>query len=232
MDGDTTRMSPISIKLGFWSALLFTILGVGYGIGMGVFFMKYSIPAWTNIESYADFMKSMPQLFYSLCQITAFLSAPVFIILLCSIHEYAHSDKKILTRIAICFGIIFVGLSSITYFIQFTVVPQNISEGSINGLEQFVQLNVKSFIAAIVVLGWGMFMGLTSIFIAPVFSGGRLEKSIKWLFIISGIFCIINMIGYVLQTVTLSLLATGIYDITLTSACILLCILFRGQRSK
>ncbi len=220
-------MSLLSIKLGFWSSFLFTIMGIGYGLGMGIFFAKYSIPMWTNIESYADFMKSKPQLFFSLCQITAFLSGLIFIVLLNSIHEYAQDEKKVLTRIGMCFGTIFIVLASITYFVQFTVVPQNISNGSLGGLEQFVELNTKSFIAAIVILGWGLFLGLTSFFIAPVFSNGKLEIYIKWLFIFNGVFCIMNTIGYMLQNVELSLISTAFYGLALTLAGILLCILFR-----
>lgn len=231
MDKNTAKMSSLSVRLGFWSALLFVIMGVGYGLGMGIFFMKYPVPTWSNIERYADFMKSAPQLFFSLCQITAFLSGIIFIVLLCSIYDYAQAEKKILTRIGMCFGTIFITLASIAYFVQFTVVPQNIVTGNLSGLEQFVELNTRSFIASIVLLGWGVFLGLTSFFLAPVFSNGKLEKFIKWFFILTGIFCIINTIGYMLQIVTLSLVSTGIFNITLTSACILLCILFRKLRS-
>lgn len=232
MDKNIVKMSSLSARLGFWSALLFAIMGVGYGLGMGIFFMKYPVPTWNNIESYADFMRSASQLFFSMCQITAFLSGIIFIVLLCSIHEYAQAEKKILTRIGLCFGTIFVVLASITYFVQFTVIPQNISDGNLQGLEQFVELNTKSFISAIVILGWGLFLGLTSFFIAPVFSNGKLEKFIKWLFILSGTFLVLNTIGYMIQNVSLCLISTGIYGITLTLASVLLCILFRKLRNK
>lgn len=228
----TIRMNSISIKLGFWSAFLITIMGLGYGLIMGIYFlMKYPIPTWTSIENYATFTRSIGNLFFSLGQIIAFLSGLLFIILLCCIHEYAQNEKKILTRIGMCFTTISVVLASITYFVQFTVVPQNISNGNLSGLEQFVQLNTKSFMSAIVILGWGLFMGLASYFIAPVFSYGRLEKFIKWFFILSGIFLNLNFIGYILQNISLCLISTSIYNITLSSACISLCILFKKQRS-
>lgn len=231
MDKNVVKMSALSTRLGFWSALLFAIMGVGYGLGMGIFFMKYPMPTWSNIESFADFMKSSSQLFFSMCQITAFLSGIIFIILLCSIHEHAKVEKKIFTRIGMCFGTVFVMLASITYFVQFTVIPQNISDGSLQGLEQFVQLNTKSFISAIVILGWGLFLGLTTFFIAPVFSNGKLENLIKWSFILSGIFLVLNTIGYMIQNVFLCLISTGIYSFTLTLASVLLCILFRKLRN-
>lgn len=224
-------MNLIAKKLGFWSALLFTIMGVGYETGMGIFFTKYSIPKWTTIESYAEFMKSIPQLLFTICQITAFLSGLIFLILLCCIHEFAKPDRKILTRIGLCFGIIFVTLASITYFIQFTVIPQNIANASLQGLEQYVELNTKSFSASIVILGWGLFLPIALFFTAPVFSEGKLMKSIKWSFITTGVFCFISLLGYMFQIVALGLIATALYGVTLTLASILLCFFFKKLKS-
>ena len=132
-----------------------------------------------------------------------------------SIHDYAPGDKKILTRISICFAAIFTVLSSINYFIQFTAVRQSILQGHLEGLEQFVQLNPASVTFALAMLGWTLFLGLSSFFIAPVFSGGRLEKVIKYLFFINGIFCMIGAIGYVFEMLLLSLLYFSVMGIAM-----------------
>lgn len=220
-------MNSLSIKIGFWSAFLFTLASAAYGAAAGIFFSLYPIPSWSGIYAYASFMSSTPQNLFSFCQVLAFLSGLLFIPLLCSIHDFAQEEKKILAKIGICFGVVFVVLSSMCYFIQFTIVPQNILSGQINGLEHFVELNTKSFIAAITVLGWGLFFGLTTLFIAPVFSGGKRENVIRWSFIITGIFCILNTLGFMLQNIMLSIASTLIFNSSVLIACISLCMLFK-----
>lgn len=227
MKQDFIKMNPLSIKIGFLSSLFFTIMGIGYAIGLGTTFSFFSMPSWTDIHSYASFIKSMPGTFFTICQITAFLAGPIFIMLLCSIYDFAKNEKKVLIRIGICFGIIFVVLMSMCYFVQLTVIPQNIYNGQLDGLEQFVELNTKSFMASMVVLGYSLFLGLASLFIAPAFYQSRLEKSICLFLIIGGISSILELIGSLLPNLLmLSIAFTGIANVSLIIVGILLCILF------
>ena len=233
MNGTFAKKNSLSIKLGFWSAFLFTAMGVGYLIGLGTTFSVFSMPSWTDINSYASFIKSLPGMFYTLCQITAFLVGPPFILLMCSIYDFAQTEKKILARIAICFGIIFVVLMSMCYFVQLTVIPQNVHSGNLGGLDQFVELNAKSFIASMVVLGYSLFLGFASLFIAPVFFQNRLEKAIRVAFIIGGVFSILELVGCIFpKMVMLAMAFTGIANISLIIAGVLLCILFRKVSRK
>jgi hypothetical protein len=48
------------------------------------------------------------------------------------------------------------------------------------------------------VLGY-FFMGLSTLFIVPIFQSGRLEKSIRWLFVFNGILGIGGAIGFALN---------------------------------
>jgi FtsH-binding integral membrane protein len=67
-------------------------------------------------------------------------------------------------------------------------------------------LNPVSAIAAVNLLGWTLFFGLSSLFIYPVFGNSSLEKVLKYSFLANGIFCIIGAIGYILNIPVLQLL--------------------------
>lgn len=81
-------------------------------------------------------------------------------IMVCCIHEYTSHEKKILTRIAICFAIMFAAFSSMNYFVQFTAFRLSILSDQLEGLEQLIQWNPASAFYSINLLGWTLFLGM------------------------------------------------------------------------
>jgi hypothetical protein len=51
---------------------------------------------------------------------------------------------------------------------------------------------------ALVILSWGMFQGLASLAIAPVFGSGKLENALKWLLVIYGLNGLMGGVGCLL----------------------------------
>jgi hypothetical protein len=182
----------LTSKLGYWSSILFAATGVGYALGMIALLLSFPIPEWNGIRSTVAEFSTMYVNFYSLCQFMAFISAPIYVIMLCCIHDSAPADKKILTSISLGFGIIFAALSSINYFVQFTSVRLNVLNSQLEGLEQFVQWNPTSAFYFINLLGWTLFLGLSSIFVATVFTKEKRGRLIKWLFMLNGTTCILG----------------------------------------
>ena len=199
-------MSRLSVKLGFWSALLMAIAFIVYTIAFGAILISFRIPPWTGLSEFIASIDDTWYLYYTLCQLLAFLTPLLFVLVVNSLHDYAPNNKKILTRISISFAIVFTVFSSINYFIQFSAVRLNILHGQPEGLEQFIQLNPLSLITAINILGWTLFLGLSSLFIVPIFSGGRLHKVIQLSFLANGILCILGAIGYVFEILLLNIL--------------------------
>lgn len=222
----------LSAKIGFWSALSLLVLTIGYTVGAGVGFAVMPVEYMMDIRNFAAKISGVYQNFFSLCQATAFLIGPVYLVLLCCISEYTPNEKKILSRIAISFGIIFTVLSCFTYYVQFTTVRQSILIGQLEGLDQFTVLNPRSAIGAINLLGWTLFLGLSSLFIAPTFDKVKLEKVIKWTLNVSGIACVLGAIAFVLEISWYLMLYTMITTITFTVASISLCIFFKRMGKK
>ena len=168
------------------------------------------------------------QFFQHLARLTMLLFGPLFIVMLNSIYEFADDDKKVLARIAIGFGLGFAILTGINYFVQLSVVRQSIANGHVEGLVQVVQANPTSAISGINILGWSLFLGLASLFAGSVFSGSRLEKTIRIMFLLNGIFCILGGVGYVFEMIVLLFLSINFgMGGAVTTITILLSILFK-----
>ena len=68
------------------------------------------------------------------------------------------------TRIALSLGIGFAVLAGLFYFVQITAVRWSVQLGETTGLEQIIQANPLSALAAMNMLGWTLFLGLASLF--------------------------------------------------------------------
>jgi energy-converting hydrogenase Eha subunit C len=199
-------MNRLSIKLGLWAAVLIAITFIVYTISFSAILLFFRIPTWTSLP---DFIASTSGNWfspYTFCQFLAFLTPPLFVLLINSVHDKTSDVKKSLTRASLCFSLIFATLSSIHYFVQFTAVRLGMLHGHTDGLEQFIQLNPDSVIVAINMLGWTVFFGLSSLFMVPIFSSGKLGKVIKFSFLVNGIICILGAIGYILEVTILNIL--------------------------
>jgi hypothetical protein len=130
---------------------------------------------------------------YLVSNISGFILTSIFLIVITCIYYSAPDDKKILGHIGLSFAIIYATLISINYFIQLTFVQFGAFNTDILSIT-----NPQSMMMTIEVLGY-FFMGLSTLFIAPIFQSGRLEKSIRWLFIFNGILGIGGAIGFALN---------------------------------
>jgi hypothetical protein len=122
--------------------------------------------------------------------IIGFLLTSSFLIVIACIHCYAPEEKKVFSLIGFSFAIIYAALISTNYFIQLTFVNQTTYDASMFGMT-----DPQSMMWVIEVLGY-FFMGLATLFTAPVFGSGKVEKLIKCLFIANGVLGILTPIGY------------------------------------
>jgi hypothetical protein len=227
-------MKKLSIKLGYWSSLICIATFVIWTICFVAIFKINPIFQWTNLADYINYTTNYNQLFKYLAQFAMLLFAPAFLIMLHSINDYVSEDKKILSRISICFATIFAACIGIHYFVQISSVRLSIAHGQIAGLEQFIQVNPTSGIAGINMVGWTLFFSLSSFFIAPVFSWSRLNKVIKYAFISNGIICVLGGIGFVFDNIILIFLTLnlGMGAATLTATIALLMFFRQLQRQS
>ena len=157
--------------------------------------------------------------------IIGFLLTSSFLVVMACIHCYAPEGKKVFSLVGLSFAIIYATLISVNYFIQLTFVNQTTFDVSI-----FSMTNSQSMMWVIEILGY-FFMGLATLFAAPVFGSNRTENLIKWLFVANGILGILTPIGYGLN-LPLQILLGGliVWDIIMPLSTALLAYLFKQKR--
>ncbi len=153
--------------------------------------------------------------------VSGIILIPIFILMMACIHEYAPADKKIFSRLGLLFSIGYAVLIGFNYYLQLTLVRDNLYS------DVFAMDDPQSIMWIIEVLGYG-FMGLATLSAAFIFTDGKLENGIRWLFIINGILGIGGMIGYALEW-SMNILLGGliVWDIIMPISSLLLAILFR-----
>ena len=158
--------------------------------------------------------------------VIGFLLTLTFLVVMACIHCHAPDERKVFSLVGLSFAIIYATLISVNYFIQLTFVRQSTFDASI-----FDMTNTHSMMWVIEVLGY-FFMGLSTLFAAPVFGSGRIESMIKWLFVANGILGILTPIGYALN-LPIEILLGGliVWDIVMPISTALLAYLFRIDRS-
>ncbi len=197
-------------RLGFWAAcgaaatfIVFTLCFVAIPLTTpGPLFV------WTNLAGYQTYIATHDQFLPNLARVMMLLFGPLWVILLSSLGELAPVERRLPARISLCFGALFAGLTGMHYFVQISAVRLSLARGETAGLEQFVQANPLSGMAAINLLGWTLFLGLASLFAAAALPLStqraiRLQRVIRGALVLNGIFCLLGGIGYVLDSAAL-----------------------------
>jgi hypothetical protein len=217
-------MNKLASRLGFWSAVIIALLVVLIDAGMILSAILSPMTTITSIEAYASTFNSLQMLPF----IPSLLLAPLFVIMMLSIHHYASDDKKALSQLGFSFALISAAVLSIHYYVQLTFVQQSILNHETAGVWQFAAPNPHSFFWTFAALGYG-FMGIALLCAAPVFAG-KSERAIKWLFIANGIVGIGFLIGNALSIFIVNILASFIWGVLFPIATILVGKKFRNAQ--
>ena len=224
-----TRTVPKSVsQVGFWSAVFATVFSIGYGITVIIMMVSTitrapEIPSGLNgIELFIATFQPVQML----PLIPSLLLAPTFIVLMVSIHYYAAPDKKIWSHLGIAFALIYAVMASINYITQLTIVRLSLLNNETDGLAMFVMGNSHSIFWALA-SSYG-FMNLAMLFTGPVFEGGKLERSIRWLFFANGASVVVTIFGVVVDSPPVYLLGSLVpWCVIFSIATWLLAVMFR-----
>ena len=164
------------------SALL-TIVGILFSGPVGLFIVKTSgeQPPWQSakvfIENYSP-IQTMPYAF-------GFLLVAGFLLFFASLVNAGKDEQKPLEMMGLTLAIVFGSLISFNYIIQVAYIPNALDQNEAI-LSFLTMANPKSLVWATEMFGYAI-LGLATIVVAPLFSGGGLQKIIKWLLILNGV---------------------------------------------
>ena len=200
-------MERLASRIGFWSAVLSFVFGMGY--------IVFQAADWAGLTPAP----------WSLMTLTfpSFWLALSFVILMISIYHYASDDRKIWGHIAVAFAIMYAALNAGVYFLQMAVVVPFMLNGQAEEVA-FITLKMGTFIYGLDVLGYSL-MSLATLFAAPVFVGGRLERWVRWSLIANGLLTPALLLQQNFPTFAIA----ALWAITFPIATALLAVLFKRK---
>ena len=225
---ETTTDRQTAITLGFWSAILATVFTIFF-IVLAIGTTLISPPkAWSGIQTYAENFNLLEMASF----IPAFLLAPTVVALMACIHYVTPETKKVFSLIGLAFATVYAAIIPTNYYLQLFVVRLNLESGTLDGLALLAQSNLHSVFFALETLGY-TFLSLATLFVSQVFSGGKLESWIRWLFIVSGAVGIFGVIVAPFDQPYLIFAGLGIWSFAFPISTILLSIFFRrAQKAR
>lgn len=215
-------MDNSAIKMGFWSAVVITVLVILIDVGMIASAILYPMTAITSIEAYAASFSSLQMLPF----VPSLALAPVFAVLMICIYYYSSEDKRIFGQLGFSFALICAAILSLHYYIQLTIVQQGLLTNELAGLWQLVAPNPNSFFWTLAALGYG-FMGLALLSAVPIFTE-KSDRNIKWLFIANGTIGLAFLIGNALGLFAVNIFASFVWGVLFLIATLLLAKKFKN----
>lgn len=124
----------------------------------------------------------------------AFLLVPTFLVLMACIHAYAADDRKLFGLLGLSFAVVYAAVIATDYFVQVVVIVPSVRAGETEGLSVFTMYDPHGLFLALEGLGY-LFMAAAFLWAAPIFGGGRLERSIRWIFVAGFVAAISMFVG-------------------------------------
>jgi hypothetical protein len=117
--------------------------------------------------------------------------------------------------------------SNVNWYVQLTLVPQLSQSGNTTALALLDIHEIGSLMYAMEHLGWGLFYGLATIFMALAIEGGKIGTWIRWLLIVGGVMSILYIPGIMIANQFLIDLGYYAAGVLLPVTTVLLAIRFR-----
>lgn len=176
----------------FLAAVLSTFLGVLYLIGL---------VGKLIVDGTVHSVSSPPVQFVS--AVTAILLDITLLVLFVALRRQISAKDKVFADLAVVFMTLVCATSSVSWFAQLVVLPK-IAQAGDPALTALIDIhNIGSLTYAVEHLGWGIFYGLATIFIAIAIGEGKLESWIRWLFAAGGTLSILHVLGIVITNVAI-----------------------------
>jgi hypothetical protein len=197
-----------------WSAWVVYFLGIAYGITLVVGF-----------ASVASLSAPLPDPFLAIAELLFIVMAPAMVVMMAAIHAYAPHSGKTLSVTAFGFMILLAGLTTSVHFVELMVV-RRIQPASVAGFSELFPFHWPSVLYALDIVAWDWFLGLALLFAAPLFSGGRIEASVRAGMIVSGALCLAGLVGPAIGDLNLRAIGIAGYAVVLPVVCLLLAVVF------
>lgn len=160
------------------------LLGQAYAIAAGLGFLSLRSPR-----------DPIGDPFLSIMALLLVLMAPLMVASMVAVHAYASPELKAYSSTALAFMILLAGITSAVNF-AILAVSRQIEAAQLPWISLFLPYEWPSSVAyALDILAWDWFFALSMLFAARVFKEGKLERMVRILMVVSGVLCLVGLIG-------------------------------------
>jgi hypothetical protein len=200
-------------RLGFWSALVAAISAT-----------VFSVAAWLEL------LDALPRLVgLRLIYASSLVLAVAFVVVMGCLHQTVSGNRRIWSFTGVSFAVLYASQVSLMYVTQLFVYLPKTRRGTLSRSETvLLSDSFGTFLQAVDGLGY-VFLGLSTVAVAPVFTGHGLERWIRRLFVANGVVTLPVFLTYFVDPIFLPL--AGLWTVVVPASTSLVAVRFRRQYS-
>jgi hypothetical protein len=220
--GDQNMMARVDIRARITAAMVGVVAAISVAVSMlwfSVGFVLYEPALQAPWRGMSDYQSRFQPTLYLAWTIPAFLFALAFLTMIACIHAWADDDQRTWTLLAVAFAIPGATLMAALYYIQMTVVPNGLVNGTADSLRLWIYAPPYPFTfpGALEGVGYG-FEGAALLLAAQAFSGDRLRLWVRWLLRATGLSALVVLVDPVVRLPVALVLADGALALILFTA--------------
>lgn len=194
-------------ELGRWSSFAVFLVGVAYIVALVIGFATRGLSA------------PIVDPLLAVMEVLTLIAAPLMLVMMTAIYRRASDERKTMGLLALAFMLLMTGATSAVHFVNLTATRQL---GS-------ALLVWPSPAYALELLAWDVFLGLSLVFAAFTFQGGRRENRVKRGLLVCGFLCLAGAVGPAVGNMRLQLVGVFAYGGMLPIVALVLSRTFRGD---
>jgi hypothetical protein len=157
--------------------------------------------------------------YLTIAEVMTIVSAPLLILFMAAIHECAPKSAKVYSLTALGWMVLLAGSTIMVHSVNLTLWRQ-ISDQQKMDYVRFLGWEWPSMLYAIELVAWHLFFGLSMFFAGFVFTGAGKEKIVKRGLIITGMLCVLGLIGPLTGILTWRMIGIFGYGILFPVLCV------------
>ena len=177
-----------------WFTKYHRIMGSAAALIVSPLLIAYAITLVLGLLSLKSPLDQVGDPYFTLLEVLILILAPVLVLVMAGVHGYASPGTRFFSLSALAFMIILAGITCSVHFVVLTVSRQ-IAVAGFPWASLLFSFEWPSVAYTLDILAWDVFFALSMLFAAVVFRTGRLEITIRYLMILSGILCLAGLIG-------------------------------------